>query len=122
MRQMEGKQQRASVIVLRGHGEDRLRQAIMQGLISDDIAADVNEVLRQIDAIKQSNKQLNDEYCQQKQELDRFRAIYYDAILGAQKAKARKKRNQDAAYYALIAGAIFIVVLLASAICRLILG
>ena len=45
---MDGKQQRASVVMLRGHGEDRLRQAIMQGLIRDDIAADVDEVLRQI--------------------------------------------------------------------------
>lgn len=119
---MEGKQQRASVIVLRGHGEDRLRQAIMQGLIRDDIAADVNEVLRQIDAVKQSNKQLNDEYYQQKQELERFRAIYYDALLCAQKAKTRKKQNQDTVMYAFVVGTIFIIVLASMMIYRLIFG
>ena len=119
---MEGKQQRARVIVLRGHGEDRLRQAIMQGLIREDIAADVNEVLRQIDAVKQSNKQLNDEYYQQKQELERFMAIYYDALLCAQKAKTRKKQNQDTVMYAFVVGTIFIIVLASMMICRLIFG
>ena len=108
--------------MLRGHGEDRLRQAIMQGLIRDDIAADVDEVLRQIEAVKRSNKLLNDDFCHQKKELDRFKQIYYDAIRDAQRAQNRKRRNQDAISYAMVAGTIFIIVLLSMMICRLIFG
>lgn len=119
---MDGKQQRASVVMLRGHGEDRLRQAIMQGLIRDDIAADVDEVLRQIEAVKRSNKLLNDDFCHQKKELDRFKQIYYDAIRDAQRAQNRKRRNQDAISYAMVAGTIFIIVLLSMMICRLLFG
>ena len=32
---------RASVIMMRGHGEQRLRQAMMQGLVREEISADV---------------------------------------------------------------------------------
>ncbi len=122
MRQMDSKQQRASVIMLRGHGEERLRQAIMQGLVREEIAADVDEVLRQIDSVKRSNRLLNEDVCHQKKELDRFKQIYYDAIRDAQKAKDRKKRNQDAVMYAFVVGTIFIIVLVSMMICRLIFG
>ncbi len=35
--------ERASVIMMRGHGESRLRQAIMQGLVREEVAADVTK-------------------------------------------------------------------------------
>lgn len=115
-------EQRASVIMLRGHGEDRLRQAMMQGLIRDELAADVQDVLRRIEAIKLDNKMLNDSLRHEKQENERFKRIYYDALLAAEKAKRRKNQRKDIYSYAIVAGTIFLIVLLSSIICKLIFG
>lgn len=115
-------EQRASVIMLRGHGEDRLRQAMMQGLIRDELTADVQDVLRQIEAVKRDNQMLSDSFRHQKQENERFKKIYFDALLAAEKAKRRKKQRNDIYSYAIVAGTIFIVVLLSSIICKLIFG
>ena len=49
---MTEQEQRATVTVLRGHGEERLRQAIMQGLVREDLQGDFNEVLQRLDSMR----------------------------------------------------------------------
>ena len=119
---MESEQQRASVIMLRGYGEERLRQAMMQGLIRDELAADVQEVLRQSESVKRDNKFLRESLCHQKQEVERYKKIYFNAIYAAETAKRRKRQRKDIYNYAIVAGALFLIVLLSSIICRLIFG
>lgn len=55
----------AAVIMIRGHGEARLRKAIQQGLVSKDLYSDIEEVLQEINKARfdldVANKLLEDE-------------------------------------------------------------
>lgn len=50
---------RASVIMMRGHGEQRLRQAIMQGLVREDVADDIAELLQRIEDARREHEVLS---------------------------------------------------------------
>ena len=114
--------ERASVVMLRGHGEQRLKQAIMQGLVREEVASDVEEVLRQIEKTKADNALLADQKKRLEGELGRYRSIYFDAIRAHQREKARKARATAAAGYIIAFAAIFAIVLLCTIIARAIFG
>jgi len=114
--------ERASVVMLRGHGEQRLKQAIMQGLVREEVAADVDEVLRQIEKIKAENAFLTDQKKRIEAELNRYRGVYFDAIRAHQREKARRANANAAISYALAFAAIFTIVLVCTLIARAIFG
>ena len=112
----------ASVIMIRGHGEDRLRQAIQQGLVSKDLHDDVDEVLKDIHKARfdldAANRQLENE----RKSYARFEKLYYKALEAQRREDMRKKKFTDAKLAALLFGMMFIVVLLCMMICRAIFG
>ncbi len=114
--------ERASVVMLRGHGEQRLRQAIMQGLVREEVAADVDEVLRQIEKVTSECNRLADQKKHLEGELNRFRSIYFDAMRAHQREKARKAKVTAAAGYAAAFAALFAIILICTLISRAIFG
>mgnify|MGYP003216118298 CR=1 FL=1 len=112
----------ASVIMLRGHGEDRLRQAMQQSLVAKDLQSDVEEVLKDIAKARfdldVANKLLEDE----RRSYYRFEKLYHQCVLAKQKEDMRKKRFDNIKGGAILFGMVFIVVLLCMMICRVIFG
>lgn len=113
---------RASVIMLRGHGEDRIRQAIQQGLVAKDLQDDVEKVLKDITKARfdldVANKLLEDE----RKSYIRFEKLYYEALKAKNREDKRKQKYSDIKMAALFFGVMFIVVLLCMMICRAIFG
>lgn len=124
-----GSRERASVVLMRGHGEERIRDAMMQGLVREELQKDVDEVLRQIDDIRneydllyKNHQQLSRNNQQAAQELDDLRRIYYDAIKAHQRETARKAKNEALKQKLAHVGVIFLIVLVSTMISRAIFG
>lgn len=113
---------RASVIMMRGHGEQRLRQAMMQGLVREEISADVEEVLQQIDEARREHEQLDGNYRGAVQRVREYERIYYDAVNAFQREEARNKRNAERKEKAKAVAIIFLIVLVSTIISRAIFG
>ena len=86
---------RASVIMMRGHGEQRLRQAMMQGLVREEIAADVEELLQQVDDARREHEQLDRNYRGAVQRVGEYERIYFDAV-GASRGKKPGTKERGA--------------------------
>ena len=112
----------AAVIMIRGHGEARLRKAIQQGLVSKDLYSDIEEVLQEINKARfdldVANKLLEDE----RRSYYRFEKLYHQCVLAKQKEDMRKKRFDNIKGGAILFGMVFILVLLCMMICRVIFG
>lgn len=108
--------------MLRGQGEDRLRQAMQQGLIAKDLQADVDEVLKDITKARfdldVANKLLENE----RKSYIRFEKLYYEALKAKSREDNRKQKYSDIKTVAFLFGVMFIVVLLCMMICRAIFG
>lgn len=113
---------RASVIMMRGHGEQRLRQAMMQGLVREEISADVEEVLQQIDDARREHEQLDRNYRGAVQRVGEYERIYYDAVGAFQREEARNKKNAERKEKAKAVAIIFLIVLVSTIISRAIFG
>jgi hypothetical protein len=113
---------RASVIMMRGHGEQRLRQAMMQGLVREEIASDVEELLQQIDDARREHEQLTNSYRAAAQRVSEYERIYYDAVGAFQREEARKKKNAELKNKAKAVAILFIIVLVSTIICNAIFG
>lgn len=113
---------RASVIMMRGHGEQRLRQAMMQGLVREEISADVEEVLQQIDDARREHEQLDRNYRGAIQRVGEYERIYYDAVGAFQREEARNKKNAERKEKAKAVAIIFLIVLVSTIISRAIFG
>lgn len=113
---------RASVIMMRGHGEQRLRQAMMQGLVREEIASDVEELLQQIDDARREHEQLTNSYRSAAQRVSEYERIYYDAVGAFQREEARKKKNAELKDKAKAVAILFIIVLVSTIICNAIFG
>lgn len=92
---MEGN--RASVVYLKGHGEQRLRTAIMQGLVREEIKDCVDEVLAQNEAMKAEKDVLIAKNSQLERELERYSRVYKNAMAEFNRAQKRKRKRNDAA-------------------------
>lgn len=113
---------RASVIMMRGHGEQRLRQAMMQGLVRDEIAADVEELLQQVDDARREHEQLDRNYRGAVQRVGEYERIYFDAVGAFQREEARNKKNAERKEKAKAVAIIFLIVLVSTIISRAIFG
>lgn len=113
---------RASVIMMRGHGEQRLRQAMMQGLVREEIAADVEELLQQVDDARREHEQLDRNYRGAVQRVGEYERIYFDAVGAFQREEARNKKNAERKEKAKAVAIIFLIVLVSTIISRAILG
>lgn len=112
----------ASVIMLRGHGEDRLRQAIQQGLVAKDLQADVEEVLKEITKARFDLDVANNLIENERKSYIRFEKLYYEALKAKSREDKRKNRFNDLKMAALLFGMMFIVVLVCMMICKAIFG
>ncbi len=124
-----GARERASVVLMRGHGEERIRNAMMQGLIRDELQKDVDEVLQQIDSIRgeydllyKNHQQLTRNHQQASQELEDMRRIYYDAVKSYQRETERKAKNDAFKQKLAHVAVIFLIVLVSTIISRAIFG
>ena len=113
---------RASVIMMRGHGEQRLRQAMMQGLVREEIAADVEELLQQVDDARREHEQLDRNYRGAVQRVAEYERIYFDAVGAFQREEARNKKNAERKEKAKAVAIIFLIVLVSTIISRAIFG
>ena len=113
---------RASVIMMRGHGEQRLRQAMMQGLVREEIAADVEELLQQVDDARREHEQLDRNYRGAVQRVGEYERIYFDAVGAFQSEEARNKKNAERKEKAKAVAIIFLIVLVSTIISRAIFG
>lgn len=113
---------RASVIMMRGHGEQRLRQAMMQGLVREEIAADVEELLQQVDDARREHEQLDRNYRGAVQRVGEYERIYFDALGAFQREEARNKKNAERKEKAKAVAIIFLIVLVSTIISRAIFG
>lgn len=113
---------RASVIMMRGHGEQRLRQAMMQGLVREEVAADVEELLQQVDDARREHEQLDRNYRGAVQRVGEYERIYFDAVGAFQREEARNKKNAERKEKAKAVAIIFLIVLVSTIISRAIFG
>lgn len=113
---------RASVIMMRDHGEQRLRQAMMQGLVREEIAADVEELLQQVDDARREHEQLDRNYRGAVQRVGEYERIYFDAVGAFQREEARNKKNAERKEKAKAVAIIFLIVLVSTIISRAIFG
>ncbi len=115
-------EQRATVTVIRGHGEERLRQAIMQGLVREDLQNDVTEVLQRLEVMQRDLNRANEMLASERKSYERFKRLFYDALRAKQREDDRKKRYENAKMASCVFVAMFVIVLLCMAICRAIFG
>lgn len=113
---------RASVVLMKGHGEKRVRQALMQDLIRNDIVEDVQEVLDEIEKKRADIEALNHSLCETEKQLNEHRKIYYDALRAKQREDKRNENIETAKIVIAIGGGVFLIVLLSMMICRAIFG
>lgn len=111
---------RASVVMMRGHGEERLRQALMQGLVREEIVADVEEVLKRADDMRQENERLSASCFGASQRVAEYERIYYDAVGAYQQEEARKKKRSELKSDVLFVSVIFLIVLVSTIISEII--
>lgn len=119
---MAEQEQRATVTVLRGHGEERLRQAIMQGLVREDLQSDVNEVLQRLESMQRDLKSANEFLENERKSYERFKKLYYEALRAKQREDNRKKRYENAKMMAGVFMAMFVIVFVCMAICKALMG
>jgi len=118
-----GTKERAGVVMmLRGHGEQRLRQAIMQGLVRDELIEDVEEVLRHFDDLERELASAKQRNQQLEKELGRFKGIYHSAILQVKRQEIRKRQIGFIGYLVAIGAAAFLIILACMMICRAVFG
>lgn len=88
---MDSGNKRATVMLLQGGSEDRLRQVIAQGLVSKEVQQDIEEALTAADDAKVYAETLQIQ-------LDKERDL--NEALESELRELEKRAKQDAAYYA----------------------
>ena len=82
--------ERATVMLLHGSSEDRLRQVITQGLVSKDVQQDIEDTLAQVEDSKIHVETLTRQIEKYKSEIQ---------ALQADIAVAKRRAREDADYY-----------------------
>lgn len=126
---MQGQPRGAAVVMLKEHGEERLRKAIAQGLVREELLSDFQEVLgncenlraRNDDLVGQINS-LNYRLSEANRTLDHFKQVYNDALRAKQREDDKKARFESLKFFALLIGGAFAVVCPCMLICRLVFG
>jgi len=118
----EHRRNAATVMMLKSHGEERLRQAIAQGLVREDLMADFNEVLAQVDSLKNELHFAQLSLADAQKALAHFKEVYNDALRAKQREDARVEKFNNIKLFALLFGSMFAIILVCMMICRLIFG
>lgn len=108
--------------MLKGHGEERLRQAIAQGLVREDLLKDFDEVLKQTESMRNELQRAKFSLADAQKSLSHFQKTYYEALRAKQREDERAKKFENAKLFALVFGSMFVIVLLCMVICRMIFG
>lgn len=108
--------------LMRANVGERLRQGIAQGIFQEEVANDLEEVLRQLDDYKERIATLQMNLQNTSKELDDFKHIYRDAGIAYQREKQRAQRFAELKRSAAFTGIIFAIVLVSTFICKLIFG
>lgn len=111
---------RASVVLMRGNGEERLRQALMQGLVREEIVADVEEVLKRADDMQRENERLSANYYGATKRVAEYERIYSGAVEAYQREEARRKKRSELKSDALFISVIFLIVLVSTIVSEII--
>lgn len=82
--------ERATVMLLHGSSEDRLRQVIAQGLVSKDVQQDIEDTLAAVDDSKVHTETLMRQIEKQRQDIQNLQADL---------AVAKRRAREDADYY-----------------------
>ena len=101
---------RAAVVMMRGTGEQRLQQAIAQGLLQEDFIDDVQAVLKQAEETNTNYGILTAQYNQLQHELQGYRTSYREAVMAQQRETARKTRWDDFKAFAILLLIVFVMV------------
>lgn len=111
-------EQRANVIMLKCHGEERLKKAMAQGLIAQDIMDDVQEVLNENDILKSDLSFLSDEKKRMAFKLKNYEHIFTEALKAQNRENKRKERMETFAAYGklfgIVIGLVFVTTMLMS--------
>lgn len=106
----------------RAHSVERLRTAIKESLIREELVHDVEEILREFDSVKIQNQILSNHLKTKTNELKRYKGIFLEAIRLQKEAEARRAKLGVAASCAIAAGTLFVIILACMLICRAIFG
>lgn len=101
--------ERATVMLLHGSGEDRLRQAIAQGLVSKEVQKDIEDVLaeaeearvyaesmqRQVEKHKSLVAEMENELSAMQQRENEDARYYAKAVEAFKREEKRRKENAD---------------------------
>lgn len=126
---MQGQPRGAAVVMLKEHGEERLRKAIAQGLVRDELLGDFQEVLSNCENLRARNddlvgqiNSLNYRLSEANRTLDHFKQVYNEALRAKQREDDKKARFDGLKFFALLIGGAFAVVCPCMLICRLVFG
>ena len=126
---MQGQPRGAAVVMLKEHGEERLRKAIAQGLVREELLGDFQEVLGTCESLRAQNNDLvgqinslNFRLSEANRTLDHFKQVYNEALRAKQREDDKKARFDGLKFFALLIGGAFAVVCPCMLICRLVFG
>lgn len=112
----------ATVVMLKSHGEERIRQAIAQGMVREDLMDDFKEVLSQVDSMRSELQFVQSNLTDAQKSLTHFQKTYYDALKAKQREDARNEKFSNIKLFAMLFGSTFVIIFLCMMICRWIFG
>lgn len=125
----QGRNRGAAVVMLKEHGEERLRKAIAQGLVRDELLNDFQEVLGNCEDLRAQNDRLagqinslNFRLSEVNRTLDHFKEVYNEALRAKQREDDKKERLNSLKFFALFLCGAFAVICPCMLICRLVFG
>lgn len=125
----QGQTRGAAVVMLKEHGEERLRKAISQGLVREELLNDFNEILDQNERLRSQNgdlvrqiNSLNYQLSEADRTLGQFKQVYYEALQAKQREDDKKNRFENLKFFALLLCGAFAVICPCMLICRLVFG
>lgn len=106
---MDSSKERATVMLLHGSGEDRLRQVIAQGLVSKEVQQDIEDVLaeaedarvyaesmqRQVEKQKSLVEAMESDLKAMRQREEEDAQYYAKAVAAYKREEKRRKENAD---------------------------
>lgn len=126
---MQGQPRGAAVVMLKEHGEERLRKAIAQGLVRGELLGDFQEVLGNCESLRAQNSNLADQInrlnfrlSEVNRTLDHFKQVYNEALRAKQREDDKKARFDGLKFFVLLIGGAFAVICPCMLICRLVFG
>lgn len=106
--------------MMQNNVETRLQQGIAQGIFQEEVAKDINCLLKIVGDKKLELAELQTNYEQICKELADYKRIYHDAVAAQQREFKRNERYSDIKRSTAFVFCMFIIVLLSTIICKFI--